>query len=117
VLIEEYLQVQSQMPQPEAEAGLEKFTPAGVLVDVVWRPGVLGELAFDTSLTGTLRGALNLSNFGEPFKKYESGYLLVARAQEDGPIVWDCMADSVTPNALPRKYLPDSCKRASDPDD
>jgi hypothetical protein len=107
VLIEEYFQVQSQMPQPEAEAGLKKFTPAGVLVDVVWRPGVLGELG----------GVLNLSNFGEPFKKYESGYLLVARAQEDGPIVWDCMADSVTPNALPRKYLPDSCKRASDPDD
>jgi len=117
VLIEEYVQAQGQMPQSKAEAGLEKFTPVGVLADVVWRPGVLGELAFDTSLTGTLRGVLNLSNFGEPFKKYESGYLLVARAQEDGTLVWDCMTDSVTPNALPSKYLPDSCKRASDPDD
>jgi hypothetical protein len=117
VLIEEYFQAQGQMPQSEADAGLEKFTPAGVLVDVVWLSGVLGEPSSDTLLTRTLKGVLDLSEFGERFKKYESGYLLVARAQEDKTIVWDCMADSATPDSLPRRYLPESCKRASDSDD
>jgi hypothetical protein len=116
VSIEEYFQTRGQMPQFEAEVGLEKFTPVGVLADIVWRPGVLGDSASDTLLTGTLKGVLDLSDFGERFEKYQSGYLLVAKAQEDGTIVWDCMTDSVTPDALPGRYLPESCKRASDSD-
>ncbi len=117
ILIEEYYQAEGQMPQSEADFGLEDFTPVGILKDISWRPGVFGETGSDELRMGTLNGIVDLSEFGASFEDYESGFWLIARAQEDGTIVWDCMADPVTTDALPGKYLPDSCERASDSED
>lgn len=115
-LIEEYFETHGQMPRSGAEAGLDRFTPDGVLKGLTWRPGALGEPSPDNLRTGTLNGILDLSEFGARFEKHESGYLLIARAQDDGTVIWDCLADEVTPDALPESYLPESCKRASDSD-
>lgn len=102
------------MPQTGEEVGLERFTPSGVLKDLTWRPGALGEPSPDKLRTDTLNGMVDLSEFGARFEVHESGYLLIARAQDDGTIIWDCLADQVTPDALPGRYLPESCKKASD---
>lgn len=114
LLIEEYFEAHGQMPQSGAEAGLDEFTATGVLKDMTWRPGIKGKPGTDTLLNGTLNGIIDLSEFGERFEKHESGFLLVARAQDDGTILWDCMADAGTADALPSRYLPESCTRASE---
>ena len=116
-IIEEYFNIHGQMPQSGADAGLEGFTANGVQKGLTWQPGVPREADADILLTGTLNGLVNLSEFGERFEDFESAYLLIARAQDDGTIIWDCMADSVSGNALSAKYLPDTCERNSDVDE
>ena len=116
-LIEEYFESHGQMPQSEAEAGLDEFTPSGALQDLIWQPGAKGEGSSDKLLNGTLNGIVELGEFGERFEKHESGFLLIARGQDDGTIIWDCMADAGTKDALPRRYLPETCERASDSDE
>jgi hypothetical protein len=116
ILIGEYFQAQGKCPT-EAETGLDRFMPVGELINLVWQPGAMGESNSDKLRTGALKGVLDLSDFGERFEELESGYLLIARAQEDETIVWDCVADSVTSDSLPGRYLPESCKKASDSED
>jgi hypothetical protein len=99
--IEKYFEAQGQMPQSEAETGLDGYISTGVLKDLRWRPGVPGDPNSDKLRTGTLNGIVDLVDFGARFEEYESGYLLIARAQEDGSVVWDCLADAATANALP----------------
>ena len=114
VMIEEYFKAHEKMPQSGADAGLEEFTPAGVLKELTWQPGVPGEADSDKLLTGTLNGRVTLSDFGERFEDLDSAYLLVARAQEDGTIAWECKNDTVSRNAVPGRYLPETCKSDSD---
>lgn len=116
VHIEKYFQDQGRMPQSEAEAGLEGAAQEGVLTRLIWRAGAIGEPDSDKLLTGTIQGLVDLSGFGERFEKHKSGYVLIARAQEDGTILWDCGADPQTPDALPPEYLPESCKKANKPE-
>jgi len=116
-LIEEYFEAHGQMPQSGAEAGLDRFTPSGVLKDLTWSPGAIGEVGSDALRTGTLNGIVDLSKFGNSFEEYESAYWLIARAQEDGTIIWDCSADNTTSSAMPGRYLPESCERVSDSDE
>lgn len=115
--IEAFFEAEGFMPQTEAEAGLNEFTPVGVLTDFTWEPGAFGESGSDPQLTGTLNAIVDLSEFGARFEETESAYLLIARAQEDGTILWDCKADPVTLNALSQRYLPDNCQSASDGED
>ena len=112
--IEAYLVAQGQMPQSGAEAGLEGFIPSGVLKDLRWRPGVVGDSGSDTLRTGTISAIVDLSEFGAQFEEYESAYFLIARAQDDGTVSWDCTADLATKNALPSEYLPKTCKPAAE---
>jgi len=116
-IIEEYFNTHGEMPQSGADAGLEGFAPAGVLKELTWQPGALREADSDPLLTGTLNGLVDLSEFGERFEEFESGYLLIARAQDDGTIIWDCMADSGSTNAMPGRYLPETCERVSADDE
>ncbi len=116
-MIEEYFSQHGQMPQSGADVGLEQFTPTGVLKGLTWQPGALGEGDSDTLLTGTLNGLVTLGEFGKRFEEFESAYLLIARAQDDGTIIWDCQPDRVTPHALPGRYLPEVCEKVSKDDD
>jgi hypothetical protein len=55
-----------------------------------------------------------MTEFGARFKDIESGFLLIARAQDDDTIKWDCVADVVTVDALGGRYLPETCSSAED---
>lgn len=116
-LVEEYYQSRGEMPQSGADIGLDRFMPEGVLADLNWISGGWGEADSDPLHTGTLNGIVNLNEFGARFQEYGSGYLLIARGQEDGSVVWDCKADIYTPDALPGSYLPDSCTTTSESQD
>lgn len=115
-IIEEYFTTHGQMPQSGADAGLEKVTPNGVLTALTWQPGAFGEDDSDTRLTGTLNGLVALGEFGKRFEEFESGYLLIARAQEDGTILWDCKPGGPS-KSLPGRYLPESCEEVSKDDE
>jgi len=56
-------------------------------------------------------GQVKLTDFGRRFEDIETAYLLVARAQDDGTIFWDCLPDSGE-KALPQRYLPENCDNA-----
>ena len=51
-----------------------------------------------------------MREFGTRFEDIKSGYLLIARALDDGTIKWDCVADQVSVDALEKRYLPETCK-------
>jgi hypothetical protein len=113
-LIEAFFEEQGQMPQSEAEADLDRFQPAGILEQLRWRPGIPYESQADELLTGTIHAVVDMDEFGKRFEEYKSGYFLIARAQVDGSIVWDCKHDGNSKDGLPRLYLPESCVIASD---
>jgi len=115
--IVEYYNTHGEMPQSGADAGLEEFIPAGVLENLTWLPGAFGESDSDPLRTGTLMGSVDLSAFGKRFVETESAFLLIARVQEDGSIIWDCMADTISNHSLPGRYLPDTCEKVSEPDE
>ncbi|MGA1583893.1 MAG: pilin [Saprospiraceae bacterium] len=117
VIIEEYFETHGEMPQSEADIDLSAFMPAGILTGMEYRAGELGVPAADKSGTGTLMARVDMTEFGARFKDTKSGFLLIARAQDDDTIKWDCMADVVTVDALPNRYLPETCKRAKDEED
>ena len=102
------------MPKSEADINLSSFTPAGILTGMEYQAGELGVPAADKLRTGTLRALVDMTEFGIRFEDIESGFLLIARAQEDDAIKWDCVADLVTVDALERRYLPDACKGNDD---
>ena len=116
-IIEEYFETYGQMPQSEADINLNYFMPEGILTGMDYRPGELGVPAEDKLRTGTLRARVDMTEFGTRFRDIESGFLLIARAQDDDTIKWDCVADVVTPDALGRRYLPETCSRAKDDED
>ena len=115
--VEEYFDTHGEMPHSDADAGLDEFTPEGVLVGMTWQRGILGDSDADTTLTGTLNAQVTLSEFGERFEEYESGYLLIAKAQDDGTIVWICIPNTVSPGALPGRYLPEGCENSNNDDE
>ena len=98
------------MPQSQADINLTSLIPQGILIGMDYRAGELGVPAADKYRTGTLRALVDMTEFGARFEDIESGYLLIARIQDDNTIKWDCVADVVTVDALGRRYLPETCK-------
>ncbi|MFL2519192.1 MAG: hypothetical protein ACJ0Q8_10050 [Candidatus Azotimanducaceae bacterium] len=113
-IVEQYFDIYGEMPKSEADVNLSSFTPAGILTGMEYQAGELGVPAADKLRTGTLRALVDMTEFGIRFEDIESGFLLIARAQEDDAIKWDCVADLVTVDALERRYLPDACKGNDD---
>ncbi|OGT74719.1 MAG: hypothetical protein A3H44_03505 [Gammaproteobacteria bacterium RIFCSPLOWO2_02_FULL_57_10] len=111
-IIEEYFDTYGEMPQSEADINLSSFIPEGILIGMDYRAGELGVPAADKLRIGTLRALVDMTEFGTRFEDIESGFLLIARAQDDDTIKWDCVADVVTVDALGRRYLPETCSRA-----
>jgi hypothetical protein len=116
-IIEEYFDTYGEMPQSKADINLGSFIPEGILIGMDYRAGELGVPAADKLRTGTLRALVDMTEFGARFEDIESGFLLIARAQEDDSIQWDCVADEVTVDALAKRYLPKTCSRAEDDED
>ena len=113
-LIEAYYTTHGKMPQSGAEAGLDRFTPSGVLTGLTWVTGAAGEHDSNILSTGTLKGTVDLVEFGERFKEYGSAYVLIAKVQDVGILSCQCMADPEATDALPGRYLPESCKNEND---
>jgi len=113
-LVDEYFETHGEMPQSEDDINLSSFISDGILIGLDYRAGELGVPAADKSRTATLRARVDMSEFGTRFKDIGSGFLLIARAQDDGTIQWDCIADVVTVDALDKRYLPETCSRAED---
>lgn len=108
-IIEEYFETYGEMPPSEADINLSSFVPEGILTGMDYRVGELGVPAADKSRTATFRALVDMTEFGARFKDTASGFLLIARAQDDGTIKWNCVADVVTVDALDKRYLPDIC--------
>jgi hypothetical protein len=117
VIIEEYFDTYGEMPQSEADINLSSISPEGILTGMDYRAGELGVPAADKLRTGTLRALVDMKDFGVRFEDIESGFLLIARAQDDDTIIWDCVADGVTADALGKSYLPETCSSAKDDED
>tara|TARA_R110001592_G_scaffold287797_1_gene556659 strand:- start:133 stop:642 length:510 start_codon:yes stop_codon:yes gene_type:complete len=116
-IIEEYFDTYGEMPQSQADINLSSFSPEGILTGMDYRAGELGVPAADKLRIGTLRARVDMTEFGVRFKDIESGFLLIARAQDDDTIKWDCVADGVTADALGNRYLPETCKKAKGDED
>ncbi|TFH74837.1 hypothetical protein E3V39_01355 [Gammaproteobacteria bacterium LSUCC0112] len=116
-IIEEYFNTNGEMPQSEADINLSNFTPEGILTGIEYRAGELGVPAADKLRIGTLKALVDMTEFGVRFEDTESAFLLIARAQDDNTIKWDCVADQVTPDALARRYLPETCSSAKGDED
>jgi len=116
-IIEEYFNTHGEMPQSESDINLSAFNSEGIITGVDYRAGELGVPAADKLSIGTLRFLIDMTEFGARFEDIESGFLLIARAQDDGSIKWDCAADVVTVDALGKRYLPDNCSVTKDDED
>ena len=101
-IIETYFDRYGEMPQSE-ELEMDAFVPEGILIGMDYRAGEFGVPAADKQRS-TLRALVDMTEFGARFENTESGFLLIARAQEDNSIIWDCMADQVTVDALGKRY-------------
>ncbi|MEM6485445.1 MAG: pilin [Pseudomonadota bacterium] len=108
-VIEEYFDTYDEMPQSESDINLSTLKSEGILTGMAYQAGELGVPAADKLRTATLRALVDMTEFGARFKDIESGFLLIARAQDDGTIKWDCIADVVTVDALNKRYLPKAC--------
>ena len=113
-IIETYFDRYGEMPQSEAALEMDAFVPAGILIGMDYRAGEFGVPAVDKQRTSTLRALVDMTEFGKRFENTESGFLLIARAQEDDSIIWDCVADQVTVDALGKRYLPETCSAAKE---
>ncbi|MEM6545742.1 MAG: pilin [Pseudomonadota bacterium] len=111
---EEYFDTYGEMPQSEADINLRYLMSEGILTGLDYQAGELGVPAADKLRTATLRALVDMTEFGARFKDTESGFLLIARAQDDGTIKWDCVPDVVTVDALEKRYLPKPCKGKKD---
>lgn len=117
VLIEEYFELYGEMPQSEADLEMNSFIPEGILTGLDYRAGEFGVPAADKQRTSTIRALVDMTEFGTRFENIESGFLLIARAQEDDSIIWECMADRVTVDALGKRYLPETCSGGEEDED
>ncbi|MEM9744081.1 MAG: pilin [Pseudomonadota bacterium] len=113
-IVEAYFQTHGEMPQSKTDIDLSSFAPDGILNAMDYRAGELGVPAADKQRTGTLKALVDMAKFGARFEDVTSGFLLIARAQDDDSIKWDCVADSVTVDALEKRFLPESCSKAED---
>ena len=113
-IIEEYFDSFGEMPQSEEDINLSSFIPDGILTGVEYRAGELGVPDTDKLRIGTLRALVDMTEFGTRFEDTESAFLLIASAQSDGTIQWNCTADLVTVEALDKRYLPETCKDNED---
>ena len=113
-VVEEYFDSYGAMPKSGADINLSSFTTEGILTGMDYRAGELGVPAADKARTGTLRALVDMKEFGARFEDTQSGFLLIARAQDDNTIKWDCVADVVTVDALGKQYLPESCSEAKE---
>ena len=116
-IIEEYFETFGEMPQSEVDINLDSFNSEGIITGVDYSAGELGVPAADKLRTGTLRFLVDMTEFGTRFEDIESGFLFIARAQDDGSIKWDCAADVVTVDALGKRYLPENCRGTKDDED
>lgn len=116
-VIEEYFDTYGEMPPSEADVKLSFLVPEGILTGMDYQAGELGVPAADKLRTATLRALVDMTEFGTRFKDIESGFLLIARAQDDGTIKWHCVADVVTVDALDKDYLPEGCGKSKDDDE
>ena len=116
-LIETYFDLHGEMPQSEADLEMNTFSPEGILIGVDYLAGEFGVPAADKLRTGTLRARVDMTEFGARFEKIESGFLLIARVQDDDSIIWDCVADRVTVEALDKRYLPETCSAGEEDED
>ena len=116
-VIEAYFDIYGEMPQSQADIDLTSLIPQGILIGMDYQAGELGVPAADKYRTGTIRALVDMTEFGTRFEDIESGYLLIARVQDDNTIEWDCVADVVTVDALDRRYLPETCKGGKDGED
>jgi hypothetical protein len=116
-IIEEYFKTHGEMPQSDSDINLSDFNLEGIITGVDYRAGELGVPAADKLRIGTLRFLVDMTEFGARFEDIESGFLLIARAQDDGTIKWDCVADLVSVDALGKRYLPDNCSARKDDED
>ena len=117
VIIEEYFETFGTMPQSEADINLNSLSPEGILIGMDYQAGELGVPAADKLRTGTLGALVDMREFGTRFEEIKSGYLLIARAQDEGTIKWDCVADQVSVDALDKRYLPETCKDEEEEED
>ena len=116
-VVEEYFGIHGEMPQSQADINLTSLIPQGILMGMEYQAGELGVPSADKYRTGTLRALVDMAEFGARFEDIESGYLLIARVQDDNSIKWDCIADLVTVDALGKRYLPETCKGGKDSED
>jgi hypothetical protein len=115
-IIEEYFETFGEMPHSEVDINLDSFNSEGIITGVDYRAGELGVPAADKLRTGTLRALVDMTEFGGRFEDIEFGFLLIARAQDDDTIKWDCVADVVTVDALGKRYLPETCNEDEEGD-
>lgn len=116
-VIEGYFDLYGEMPQSRADINLTSVIPQGILIGMDYQAGELGVPAADKYRISTLRALVDMKEFGTRFEDIESGYLLIARVQEDDTIEWDCIADLVSVDALGKRYLPETCKGGEDGED
>ena len=116
-VIEGYFDIYGEMPRSQADINLTSVIPQGILIGMDYRAGELGVPAADKYRISTLRAIVDMKEFGTRFEDIESGYLLIARVQEDDTIEWDCIADLVSVDALGKRYLPETCKGGEDGED
>lgn len=116
-VIDEYFDTHGEMPQSEADIDLSALISEGILTGIDYRPGELGVPAADRLRTGTLRARVDMTEFGTRFKDIQSGFLLIARVQDDDTIQWDCVPDVITVDALDKRYLPKTCSGKKDDED
>ena len=116
-IVEQYFDNSGEMPQSQADINLSSVFSEGILTGMDYRAGELGVPAADKLRTGPLRALVDMTEFGARFKDTKSGFLLIARAQDDGTIKWDCVPDVVTVDALGKRFLPESCSGAKDDED
>ena len=115
--IEAYFDLYGEMPQSEADLEMDAFAPEGILIGMDYQAGEFGVPAADKLRTGTLKALVDMTEFGTRFENIKSGFLLIARAQEDDSIIWDCIADLVTVDALGKRYLPETCSAGEEDED
>ena len=116
-IVEEYFDTHGEMPQSAGDIDLSSFIPQGIVTGMEYRAGELGVPAADKLRTGTFKVLVDMTEFGARFEDIESGFLLIARAQDDNTVEWDCVADDVTVDALDKRYLPETCSRAKSDED
>ena len=104
-VIEALFDIYGEMPQSQADINLTSLIPQGILIGMDYQAGELGVPAADKYRTGTLRALVDMTEFGARFEDIESGYLLIARVQDDNTIEWNCVADVVYVDALDEALL------------